>query len=361
MKRYQLFSSCRFVSGFLRGLVYDLSQNQYTPVPNDLPRRLREGRLSPSLLERLLEERLVHPCGEGPAFLPLDPEPFDYPALITNAIVEIGPNTSCPAVLGLLEQLQCSHVQLVVTPHAAFTQEQFEKWMEAIYRAPVKHCEWVLPYSLYQLCADSFCCARYPELTVLVLYDSGRQGVVEKAGRPVEIFLASIYQYQQGQNCKSIHFFSVNHLLFTESLRYNTYYHRKLFIDAFGQIRNGPLTSRVWGHLSELAGSPPKWYHAKPFHRLGMVRKDQVSVCKVCEYRHMCVDSRVPRKHRRGPDWYMESECNYNPYVARWQGEAGYLGLKACGVHVTPDSVTIDQTRLETVLRELYSVELSEP
>lgn len=45
----------------------------------------------------------------------------------------------------------------------------------------------------------------------------------------------------------------------------------------------------------------------------------------------MCVDNRVPVK-RKENEWYMETECNYNPYIAKWKGEKGYMTLLECDI-----------------------------
>jgi hypothetical protein len=50
----------------------------------------------------------------------------------------------------------------------------------------------------------------------------------------------------------------------------------------------------------------------------------------------------------------MDTECNYNPYLAKWRGEPGYAPLAESGVTVDPNGLTIDQDALFEKLQALY-------
>ena len=57
--------------------------------------------------------------------------------------------------------------------------------------------------------------------------------------------------------------------------------------------------------------------------------------------KNICPDNRVPQKRNDG-SWYHDSECNYNPYIAKWNGEVGFQTLSECGVISTADRFTVD-------------------
>jgi hypothetical protein len=42
----------------------------------------------------------------------------------------------------------------------------------------------------------------------------------------------------------------------------------------------------------------------------------------------MCTDSRIPIQTQDGT-WHFETECAYNPYLAKWKGEKGYQPLQS--------------------------------
>ncbi len=66
---------------------------------------------------------------------------------------------------------------------------------------------------------------------------------------------------------------------------------------------------------------------SKEFQKLWQIKKDNIKVCKDCEFRHMCMDCRAFRKDEN--DLYSQSaKCNYNPYIAKWKGQDGYITVE---------------------------------
>ena len=49
-----------------------------------------------------------------------------------------------------------------------------------------------------------------------------------------------------------------------------------------------------------------------------LISKDQVKVCKDCEFRYMCSDCSAFTKN---PEDKFDKplKCNYNPYTAKWE------------------------------------------
>lgn len=48
------------------------------------------------------------------------------------------------------------------------------------------------------------------------------------------------------------------------------------------------------------------------------ITKDQIEVCKNCEFRYICPDNRIPLK-RKENDYYHQTDCNYDPYKNKWK------------------------------------------
>lgn len=78
-----------------------------------------------------------------------------------------------------------------------------------------------------------------------------------------------------------------------------------------------------------------------------------IDVCKDCEFRYMCVDAAIPNK-RKDNSWYRSSECNYNPYISKWNNEEGYKTLSECGIIVGETGFSIDKEKLNTIINELW-------
>ncbi len=111
--------------------------------------------------------------------------------------------------------------------------------------------------------------------------------------------------------------FVVNRDFFIESQSFNCYYNKRIFIDEQGGIKlNNELESIdnvVNVKFDELLKN-------ELIKKYWAVCKDKIEVCKDCEHRYMCYDSRLPKQNQSGC-WFYETECGYNPYIAKWQVE----------------------------------------
>ena len=89
------------------------------------------------------------------------------------------------------------------------------------------------------------------------------------------------------------------------------------------------------------------------FQKYWFVHKDLCDICKHCEFRHMCVDNRIPFE-RTKKEWYHKIECNYNPFIAKWEGESGYKTLEQCGVISNENIFFIDNDKIKQINLELW-------
>lgn len=82
--------------------------------------------------------------------------------------------------------------------------------------------------------------------------------------------------------------------------------------------------------------------------------KTKTNICQNCEFRHVCIDNRLPKKREGDGMWYHTTECNYNPYIAKWKGEEGYRTLTECGVKSDETGFSIDHERIAKINEELW-------
>lgn len=146
--------------------------------------------------------------------------------------------------------------------------------------------------------------------------------------------------------------------LFSESQLHNTYFNRKLYIGPKGEIKNAPECEEWFGFIQDIE-TPEQLkeiVRTSEFQKYWFVHKEICDVCKDCEFRHMCVDNRIPYK-RKDDDWYHKRECNYNPYISKWKGEEGYKTLSECGVTSNENGFTIDHEKIAEINAELWTEE----
>ena len=58
-----------------------------------------------------------------------------------------------------------------------------------------------------------------------------------------------------------------------------------------------------------------------------------------------CIDNRTPYQ-RSEKEWYHKEPCNYNPYLAKWEHEEGFVSLADCGVVSNAEGFSIDHNRV---------------
>lgn len=109
--------------------------------------------------------------------------------------------------------------------------------------------------------------------------------------------------------------FEVNIPLFTEAQKFNTCLNRKISIDENGDIKNCPVLQKSYGNIKTV--SLQSAIAQKEFKELWEVNKDQIDVCKDCEFRYICTDCRAFISDDRNR-FSKPSKCSYDPYSARW-------------------------------------------
>jgi len=151
--------------------------------------------------------------------------------------------------------------------------------------------------------------------------------------------------------------FFCNIMFFTESQHYNTYYHKKIFISKDGLISNMLNSSKNFGNINQIYNKCEliEIIALQDFQLLWYASKEKISICKDCEFRHLCIDRRIPLK-RKNDSWYFTTECNYNPYICKWKNEHGYLPLNDCGIICNEHGFSIDKSKLKKVLKNLWGL-----
>ena len=88
-------------------------------------------------------------------------------------------------------------------------------------------------------------------------------------------------------------------------------------MQSFGNIKDTTLKEAI-----EKPGFKDLWF----------ICKDKIDVCKDCEFRHMCTDCRA---YIKDPEniYSQPAKCPYNPYIAKWRGEEGYVTVEECGTY----------------------------
>jgi SPASM domain peptide maturase of grasp-with-spasm system len=272
----------------------------------------------------LIREDLVF-FNKNPELFPEINLDWKSSSTITNAIVDFGyesagskasNQTEIENILLQLDDLGCKSVQL-----RGFSDISLEIWKDILMRAEgLRICsiEILTKYlpefdekSLFDLCQ------RYTRLSLFTAHSAPFSGMVYGSSSGIGHIYFTEESINSHLHCGKImpDFFTVNISTFTESNHYNSCLNRKISIDAGGQIKNCPSMAQSFGHISnttlrEAVNNPE-------FRKYWHITKDQVNVCKDCEFRHVCTDCRA---FLETPDDPLSKplKCGYDPYTAQW-------------------------------------------
>jgi SPASM domain peptide maturase of grasp-with-spasm system len=103
---------------------------------------------------------------------------------------------------------------------------------------------------------------------------------------------------------------------YSEARLFNGCLNRKISIDATGQIRNCPSMSKSFGFADEQRLAAV--LEDADFLAAGRIRKDDIEVCRECEFRYICSDCRAyiedPTNQLSKP-----LKCGYDPTTGVWE------------------------------------------
>ncbi|MGB3467616.1 MAG: grasp-with-spasm system SPASM domain peptide maturase [Cyclobacteriaceae bacterium] len=108
--------------------------------------------------------------------------------------------------------------------------------------------------------------------------------------------------------------FEANRSLFTESHHFNNCLNNKISIDKHGNICNCPSLPEKFGSIDEHQ-IVDVMKENQDIRKFWLTTKDQIDICKDCEFRYICTDCRayVLNGNNSKP-----IKCNYDPYKGKW-------------------------------------------
>ncbi len=127
---------------------------------------------------------------------------------------------------------------------------------------------------------------------------------------------------QELDSAKHCGLISLNHLSaptvnnFYENKLFNGCLNRKIAVDVQGLIKNCPSMMQDYGNIKDIALSTIA--HLPAFRQYGKISKDQITVCKDCEFRYACTDCRA-FVEQPGDLYSKPLKCGYDPYSGDWQ------------------------------------------
>ncbi len=335
---FKLFSDCIPVKGFRRSILYDLGQNNYRFIPNALYEILNfhQGKSLESIKKQfegnediideyfnfLQENNYIFWCNAGQIknFPALNMR-WDYPAIISNSIIQINSEIKIhiSSILHELAKLGCKDIFLYFKN--SFNIEYMSLILELIKEYPYKSVDILLPYDCnFNPIIFENICKKNVVIHQFIIYNSPYSKQISTSNKTMGI-IRFLSKQSISFNTISESNFYVDISTFIEAQKFNLFFNRKTIISSLGYITNSINDNGIKWDLDR--HSLVEIINQKTFQEKWFICKDLINVCKECEYRYMCIDSRDPIKINSR--WIYAEECGYNPYIAKWIHETGYI------------------------------------
>jgi hypothetical protein len=190
------------------------------------------------------------------------------------------------------------------------------------------------------------------KINAVFLYGSIKSETVKYDFFKLYRYTQNVEEIREARQENHYPFFDFKLLNYMESKFHNLYYNRKLFLmndQVISDLISQKELFSVESFFKNVTNSifldqTKKW----------SIKKSDVDVCNVCEFRRVCLDDRIFLK-REDETYYSLSECIYNPFISKWSHEEGYLSLAECGVVSTEKDFVIDHKKIAKLNKKIWS------
>lgn len=357
---------CIPVRGYRRSIVYDLLRNDYYFISNELFEIIQtsnalsfEGADHQQTLKKwkkfLIKEEILFEIHseEDTKYFPEMNFVFQTPFLVTDLIIH---DSISKNQLETIRFLECRNVSILVKS----IKNNFKLLyvIESIAKQEVDSINlFLVEENIVYNYSDFSDWFRFTQIFGIYLFKSSCIEDLKLKVPPFEVYSLP-YSFDDFSKYMYPEKMSINKDVFFEGLNYHSYYYRKLYVDIKGNVKNGIYSEKIFGNLSKLTEDKiVEIIRGEEFKEYGLVTKEKTLVCKDCEFRYMCIDSREPIKTKGGA-WHHIQECGYNPYIAKWEKEENYQNLFNCGINLNENgegSVLIDYEVLDSIFEKAWS------
>ncbi|WP_028873119.1 grasp-with-spasm system SPASM domain peptide maturase [Psychroserpens burtonensis] len=331
-----LFSDCIPVKGVNRSIICDTQNNKYYFIPNGLYDILKTyygetidfvKKEFNNEYDEIIDEYFVFLSSKKLIFFNSSPDLFpkinlkwNSPSLVTNMIIDYDDiQHDFEDIIQQLEDLKCSYIQLrfFKKTNLNFISNLIQIVNDK--KARVISIDFILPYD------DSFSKKELDELLnenprihAIIIFNAPKEKSYDAIWKKMGYLMFVKKNIINEKHCGILNteYFYSNIKLFSESQQHNTCLNRKISIDKNGNIKNCPSMPQSFGNVKET--TLLEALEHKDFKKYWNITKDQIDVCKDCEFRHICTDCRAYKENSED-DYSKPLKCGYSPYTNEWK------------------------------------------
>lgn len=342
---FQFWANCILVKGYRRGIVFDIFRRQQIVVSKLFcemidkygSTSINDIREDTSMEERrgylkMLDYFVKNDFGvytDNPSELPPLSMEYDSPYLATTVVMRSDSDKDYEALVERLKEIGRElTLSVQINDEGHMTPEMMREIGELTRQSTIGCIHIYTHFSKEYKPKDFLFMMQNLRFRKIVFMGAAETKRVEpiSESQGVVRYLKEEMDYEDCGNVGK-RYFVIGQPFFIEGHSCNTCLNRKVSIDKEGNIGNCPLMPHTFGNiktssLREIVSRPD-------FQRLWHITKDEIVVCKDCEYRYICTDCRHYIKDKNNI-YSQPSKCGYNPYIAKWSDEEGYVPVSFC-------------------------------
>ena len=326
---FMLFSCCIPVKGALRSTICDLQRNSFIYIPNEIAHLMSLEKATPieeiesltaeevhQYVEYLEEEQYGFTTDSPSSFPKINVLNNDYPTKVKDMIIDFDQHSQhdLKKISADISELMCSAMEMRYFDSPGI--EKFREDVLCFQNSTIRTINVTIKYSddlAYEKLAEL--CTERKRLKQIVVHSAPEDAIHQLDIQTIIIYSTEVVT--DASHCGNIspQYFQANVDFFRESVTANNCLDKKIGIDKKGNIKNCPSMSQSFGHISETDINDV--IALAEFQKLWAVRKDQISTCKDCEFRYICMDCRAFTAEDNN-EYSKPKKCSYDPYQAVW-------------------------------------------
>lgn len=331
-----LFQNCVPVMGAKNCLICDLQKHSFISISKELYNFIsnynnksidyiikNEGKKGEDKINFLIKNNLAFIEKDHNNFPPINFR-FNYPFQISNSIITVTEKIDVFDVIQQLDNLNCKNVEFIILENSLINIKKINEFINKG-KFIISSIGFIVNYERgITKNKISKLLLKYPRISFFIIGNYKENDFLEPVRENnMGYALFSKSKYNNEKLCGNISpdYFICNMKLFSETKVYNSCLNKKISIDVAGNIKNCPSMIQNFGNIENTTLEEALQH--KDFKKYWNLTKDNIEVCKDCEFRYICTDCRAytERSHtdNNGLDISKPLKCGYNPYIGEWE------------------------------------------
>ena len=291
---FLLYANCMPVKGAARSLICDLLKGKYYYIPNDLFEILQQAKTT-KLIDifnpfeenerKIIDEYIAFLLENDLGFIDTEPAVFpemniewDYPATITNSIIDIDEDhfskINYKKVFNELNHFNCTCIQL--RGFNLISLSTLEYFLEFTLDSRIREIRLVLKYDKEgddQI--KNKLLVKHKRIGQIIFFNSPKNYTETILGVPfIYLDIENLNVNDCGQICRGLFTTNISH--YTEALNFNSCLNRKVSLDVYGNIKNCPSQNESFGNINDTTFQDV--IGNRQFQYLWKIKKDDISI-----------------------------------------------------------------------------------